>query len=162
MDMVKAMAKRYETSDFVKLGGTVKMDTETDYVNNTEGLVLIKDEEPKGKSVFGCQADNCRLPFPDEVFDAYVSNLSMMIVHDYKKQISECYRVLQSGSKACFSVWGRPENSFQFTVMKRACEKLGRPAPDHGNHTEFHLNFKQAEIMECLQKTGFKDCKMWH
>ena len=52
-----------------------------------------------------------RLPFPDSFFDAYISNLSMMIVFDYKLQITEAYRVMKSGARACFSVWGRPENS---------------------------------------------------
>lgn len=111
--------------------------------------------------VFGCQADNMRLPFPDQWFDCYISNLSMMIVHDYKRQIAEAYRVMKSGSKACFSVWGRPENSFQFTVMKKSCEKLGRPAPA-GGPNNFHLNEIKDEMQAEFLQAGFKDIKMWY
>ena len=55
-------------------------------------------------------ADNMCLPFEDAAFDAYVSNLSLMITQKPEKQIAEAYRVMRKGSKACFSIWGRPEN----------------------------------------------------
>jgi ubiquinone/menaquinone biosynthesis C-methylase UbiE len=38
--------------------------------------------------------DNQRLPFPSDFFDAYMSNLSLMLVPYPEKQIAECYRVL--------------------------------------------------------------------
>ena len=82
-----------------------------------------------------------RLPFPDEHFDCYISNLSLMIVPDYLRQITECYRVLKPKSRACFAVWGRPENSILFTAVKLASERLGRPPVAYNAaHDNFHIS----------------------
>ena len=70
------------------------VDLETDFINSNEATVAPKLEEGDDRLVFGCVADNMRLPFPDGHFDCYISNLSLMIVPDYLRQISECHRVL--------------------------------------------------------------------
>ena len=61
------------------------MDVETDYANplNQDMVNLeqvISENSPFNKLAFGCIADNMRLPFTDNTFEAYVSNLSLMIV----------------------------------------------------------------------------------
>ena len=61
------------------------MDTETDYADPTNqdrvNLDQIMSENtPYNKLVFGCMADNMRLPFADNSFEAYISSLSLMIV----------------------------------------------------------------------------------
>ena len=48
----------------------------------------------EGKKVIGCVADNMRLPFPTSYFDAYIANLSLMLVEYPERQIQESYRVL--------------------------------------------------------------------
>ena len=144
--MVEMVAKRYEDSDFCKLGGTAQIDTKTDYVND-ESKTCAPEIGDHQKLVVGCRANNERLPFPDQWFDCYISNLSLMIVHDYRNQIKEAYRVLKPGSKACFTVWGKPDNCIQFTMMKRALERLGKPAPPKPAHDEFHLSQKQEELL---------------
>ena len=80
------MKQRYAGSDFTQLAGNkVVMDTESDYANteNNDRVDLdkvIQENAPFSKLAFGCVADNMRLPFADNVFEAYVSNLSLMIV----------------------------------------------------------------------------------
>ena len=72
------------------------------------------------------------LPFEDQSFGAYIANLSLMIVPNKQKQISEAYRVLKPGSAACFAIWGREENCQQFTTIIKALKNLGRDLPSHG------------------------------
>ena len=54
--------------------------------------------------------NNEQLAFKDASFDAYVANLSLMLVDNPVNQIKEARRVLKSGSKAAFTIWGRKEN----------------------------------------------------
>jgi len=117
--------------DFKQLNGcSVQYDTETDYVGKPS-LVIEKLPEPTPgtRQVYGCIADNMRLPFPSDHFDCYISNLSMMIVPNYQLQIKECFRVLKRGSYAAFSVWGRPERCLQFTCMQEASRRMGKELP---------------------------------
>lgn len=125
------MAAVYEESEFKMYGKcTVQIDSETDFVSDASKVVTPVMPAADERKVFGCMADNMRLPFPDQFFDCYISNLSLMIVPDYKLQISECYRVLKAGSYACYSVWGRPERTINFTIMREAHKRLGRAIPD--------------------------------
>ena len=47
-----------------------------------EAIIKNKAGTNFSKFVFGCQANNEILPFPDNYFGAYISNLSLMIVHN--------------------------------------------------------------------------------
>ena len=115
--MVQRMEQRYTQSDFTKLeGNKVIIDAQTDYadVANEDRVDLervINENGPYNKLVYGCVADNMRLPFADSTFEAYISNLSLMTVQHRERQISEAFRVLKPGSRACFAIWGREENS---------------------------------------------------
>ena len=40
-----------------------------------------------------------------------------MLVNNHKNQLREAFRVLESGSKAGFTIWGRRENTLFFTVI---------------------------------------------
>ena len=89
--MVEKMAARYSKSDFTRLeGNKVTIDTETDYADpaNQESVNLdqiISESTPYNKLAYGCIADNMRLPFADNCFEAYISNLSLMLVQDREK-----------------------------------------------------------------------------
>ena len=86
----------------------------------------------------------------------------MQIVPDYRKQLAECFRVLRSGSRACFTVWGRPEQTLNFVIAKKALCEL--------NNTPYELNpnFKitnafETEVKEEIVKAGFsKDIRSWY
>ena len=112
-EMVSTMKQRYSTSDFTKIeGNKVVMNTETDYAslegNEKVDMERIMTENgPFKKLVYGCIADNMRLPFADNFFEAYVANLSLMIVQHRELMIAEAFRVLKPGSRACFGIWGR-------------------------------------------------------
>ncbi len=50
-------------------------------------------------------ADAMALPFPDQAFDAVVSQFGVMFFPDKTKSYAEAYRVLQPGGHYLFSVW---------------------------------------------------------
>jgi SAM-dependent methyltransferase len=63
------------------------------------------------------QADAMQLPFPDETFDAVVSQFGVMFFPDKSKAFSEARRVLRPGGVFIFNVWDRiAENEFAETI----------------------------------------------
>ena len=76
------------------------------------------------KLVIGCRASGSALPFPDEWFTSYVSNLVLQLVDNSANMIREAYRVLKPGSIAAFTVWGRRERSLVFTCREYAEKRL--------------------------------------
>ena len=86
------MKQRYARSDFTSIAGNkVVIDDETDYASNLESQERVDMEKimtenaPFNKLVYGCLADNMRLPFADNYFEAYVSSLSLMEV-EYRER----------------------------------------------------------------------------
>ena len=74
--------------------------------------------------MYGCRASGSALPFPDQWFTSYVSNLVLQLIDDSHAMIREAYRVLKPGSIAAFTVWGRRENSLLFTTRGTAEKRL--------------------------------------
>ena len=112
------------------------------------------------KLVYAVVANNEKLPFPDAYFDCYMANLSLMIVNDFNKQISEAYRVLEEGGCAGFTVWGRKEHTEFFTFFPEILERNGVTLPEE-SHTNFHLNDKD-KLEASLVKAGFKHPKLFY
>ena len=124
------------------------IDHETDYVSNGERINLDQVVAEQGefrKLVFGCRASGSALPFPDQWFTSYVSNLVLQLIDDPHAMIREAYRVLKPGSIAAFTVWGRRDHSLLFTTRqmaeKRLREQNGEPEPVDQAEPDVYLNF---------------------
>ena len=85
---------------------------------------MVKSKGDFRKLVLGYRASGTDLPYPDSWFTGYVSNLCLMLISDPTKMINEAYRVLKPGSQASFTVWGRRENSINFTLQALAKKSL--------------------------------------
>lgn len=136
------------------------VDSETNYTDQSERKLLdldklIKEQGEFKKLVVGCLADNMCLPFADSIFEAYVSNLSLMIAPHPEKQIKEAYRVLKPGSAACFSIWGREENTKQFTIPNQALTNLGREVPAGHNASYFAFSKDRVALRALFNQAGF-------
>jgi len=115
--------------------------------------------------VVGCQANNEFLPFPDQAFDCYLSNLSIHIVINPLNQAKEAFRVLKPGSAACFTIWGRRDRSLQFTFWSKAISKFATPEQIkmlEEERTHFYLwDDNGAALKSHLETAGFTGIKMW-
>jgi len=161
------MEKRFEGSEYGAIAGNKHLvDVESDFPGDRSLTVDPSKLVPADASrfVYGCRADNMRLPFPSEFFDSYVSNLSLMLVSDPIKQIQECYRVLKHNSRACYSVWGRPANCLQFEIGTQAEINLGRRRAYKGPvGGPYAISENIESIKEQFILAGFsKDIKVWY
>ena len=120
--------ERFEQSDFSLIPGhKVIIDDKTDYVNSGQMIDLDEIVEQQGefrKLVCGYRASGSALPFPDAWFTSYIANQVLMLIDDPTSTIKEAYRVLKPGSVAAFTVWGRRQNSLQFTTREIAERRL--------------------------------------
>ena len=145
------------------------MDTETDYANlEAEGRVdlsgIASENSSFDKLVFGCLADNMRLPFADNVFEAYISNLSLMIVQHRERMIQEAFRVLKPGSRACFTTWGKEENCSVWHIFRQAFYNLDREPPVNDFDRYFALSSNIDELRQLFVDVGFQadEVRIWH
>ena len=111
--MVKKLKNKVENGalDYKNIeGNKALIDLDNDYRDLSKKCDIediIKSQGEFKRFIYGCQANNESLPFQDNTFDSYISNLSLHIVTEPKNQIAEAYRVLKTGGAACFTVWGR-------------------------------------------------------
>ena len=118
---------------------------------------IWKSEFLKSK-VFLTLMNNENLEFKDESFDVCFSNLSLQIVENPEKMLSESWRVLKKGGRVGFTVWGKQENSLFFTIPKLILVKNGVELPN--DRTNFHLNDKKL-LIKMFENAGFKNILCW-
>ena len=92
---------------------------------NIEGIMKDHGIEGSDRFVFGCCANNESLPFKDDSFDCYISNLSLMLVDNHMNMLKEAFRVLRSGATLAFTIWGREENIGSTSILEDVLKKFG-------------------------------------
>ncbi|KAN0029434.1 hypothetical protein ACTA71_007561 [Dictyostelium dimigraforme] len=116
------------------------------------GMTDENDEIPeKNFKIQQCNAE--KLPFQDNSFDRYFSNYCLHLVTSPETMLKEAYRVLEKGGIAAFSVWGRPENSNQFTIIKKMADEVGIEMGGAAR-SPFHLN-DTNKIRQMALDAGF-------
>jgi len=63
------------------------------------GMILAGKRSKKGSSILWCLADACRLPFPDNCFDAVLSGYLVRNVPDVGRAFREQMRVVRPGGR---------------------------------------------------------------
>ena len=66
-----------------------------------------------------------KLPFPDALFDAVVMNFGLLHVAQPELALAEAYRVLRSGGRVAFTVWGDPNTCLGFKIILNAIAAHG-------------------------------------
>jgi len=101
------------------------------------------------------------LNFPDATFDRYYANYVLHLTTCPEKMIQEAFRVLQPGGMAGFVVWGRRENSPQFTLPVTTMTKAGLPLPQSTTRSPFHLGDLE-KTRGMLLAAGFGPVVAWY
>ena len=121
---------------------------------------MIETQKPFRKLVIGCQANNECLPFKDETFGAYISNLSLMLVVNPQNQIKEAFRVLKPGKIACFTIWC--DTTDWFTCVEKTAQRL---FPDSNEtpaqESDYLFRDKGVLVKSYLESAGFTGIKIW-
>lgn len=118
----------------------------------------VSKAEFQRSNVYMSLMDNEKLEFPDENFDICFSNLSLQIVENPEKMISESFRVVQKGGKVGFTVWASQEKSLFFTIPTMVFERNGVELPKI--RSNFHLNDRDL-LIKMFEKAGFKNILCW-
>jgi ubiquinone/menaquinone biosynthesis C-methylase UbiE len=64
------------------------------------------------------------LPFPDESFDAVVSQFGLMFFGDRRRAIREMLRVLRAGGRMAIAVWGTLDDAPAYALEERLIRRL--------------------------------------
>lgn len=107
------------------------------------------------------EANGEQLPFENETFDRVIANYVLHLTETPVKMLQEVHRVMKPGGVAGFSMWGRAENSPQFTLNNVALKKLGVELKQT-SRSSFHLNdiTKTTEMVKSA--AGFSRVVAWY
>mgnify|MGYP003346802121 CR=1 FL=1 len=82
------------------------------------------------------QGDAQALPFEDAAFDAVVNNFGLLHLPDAERAFAEAARVLKSGGRFAFTVWGNAAESPGAKILDEALKgaNLSVPVPQGPDH----------------------------
>lgn len=156
-DMLIRAKDRFEKSEWAQSN---KVKFIMDEVEAGYDIETLRENE-SDRVVFGCLANNECLPFKDSSFDCYIANLSLMLVHNYRNQLSEALRVTQPGSPICFTIWGRSENTNEFDIFYEVMIKYGLLPPDVRDTSPLRLSKDLNKLKAEMLEMGFANIHMW-
>ena len=119
-------------------------------------------EKAEDRLVYGCWANNEALPFLDDTFDCYLSNLSLQTVDNYRNMLSEALRVVKKGSSMAFSVWGRKDKMHFFDAINVVLERHGLGPKEKPKKTNYDLGKDPEGLKKQMLEMGFSNIRMWY
>lgn len=117
--------------------------------------IAEKRARSRGLKNFSTQkGDAHSLPFPDHHFDLGTSRFGVMFFRDPRKALAELRRVLRSGARACFLVWGSFDQPYWKSMMGVVHHHVGGSLlpPDGPNPFRFA---EPGSLSETLRSAGF-------
>lgn len=110
------------------------------------------------KRVFSLRADNQYLPYPDNFFDLYISNMILSFTPEPKKMISEAYRTLQEGGVCAIATTIKFEEMNPIKFIIQAVTNLGIT----DIQLKTNMNYiSREELEEIFKETGFSVVKSY-
>lgn len=112
-----------------------------------------------GKVIKFFQGNIESLPFEDEQFDVYLSNLCLMLCEDVDKALSEAYRVVKKDGVVAFSIWGnRKDSKIAWKLFNQFYPKYGIDISNE--RSSYWLAEDTNALKERFLKAGFSDIRM--
>jgi len=100
------------------------------------------------------EGDAESLPFPDESFDAVLSNMGLIHVPDRAAALCEMVRVLKGGGRIALSVWSAPERTVALGILAKVIAGLMPAVATPGAPTWFDFG-PEGALEAALSKAGF-------
>jgi SAM-dependent methyltransferase len=99
------------------------------------------------------------LPFPDDSFDAVVSQFGMMFFTDRSQAVHEMTRVLVPGGRLAVAVWDRLEASEAYAVEVDLLDRMAGPAAADALRAPFVLGDADA-LAALFESSGADDVRV--
>jgi ubiquinone/menaquinone biosynthesis C-methylase UbiE len=128
-------------------------------VDQSSELLDIAAERARSKNLsnFTTQkADAHQLPFPDHSFDLAVCRFGVMFFNDAQGALAEVRRVLKTGARACFVVWGSFEQPYWQSTMKIVHKNVGGLMLQPGGADPFRFA-AAGSLSAALRDSGFAE-----
>ncbi len=103
-----------------------------------------------------CEGDASALPFPDNSFDAVISNFGIPHLPDPDAFLREAFRVLRSGGRLAFSAWASLQECVGFGIIYGAVQAHGRMDISLPPGPNFFLFSDPAQCERSLHEAGFQ------
>jgi SAM-dependent methyltransferase len=95
------------------------------------------------------------LPYPDQSFDAVVSQFGLMFFSDRSQGLREMIRVLEPGGRLAVAVWDSLENSDAYPIEVEVLERLAGGAAANALRAPFVLGNRDA-LIALFEGSGVK------
>jgi ubiquinone/menaquinone biosynthesis C-methylase UbiE len=121
-------------------------------------LLAIADQRAhaRGLTNFATrQADAHELPFSEQSFDLATCRFGVMFFADCDRALTELYRVLKPGGRACFVAWGAFEQPYWSSTMAVVHRHVGGPLMSPAGSNMFRFG-KPGLLSQALARAGFQ------
>lgn len=111
-------------------------------VDPGRGMLAVAEELAPGIEWKEGSAES--LPFPDETFDAVVSQFGMMFFADRSRAVKEMLRVLKPGGRFAVAVWESLERSEAYPLSVELLDRMAGAAAADALRAPFVLGDREA------------------
>ena len=103
-----------------------------------------------------------------------MANMSLMLVNHPEKQLSEAFRLLKSGSKAGFTIWGRKKKCSLYFLLTECLKEIisemnltnfmkNLELEDFSKDQSFLMCEDLSKVRSMFKEAGFREpIKMWY
>jgi len=143
--------------------GLLNYETKTELLEcSNEDFTGVTEIPIINTSVYQGSNEDLRDIVPDRQTDLYIASLSLHIVPNPTKMISEAFRVLREGGRSLMSVWGQQEGSNFFMTAENVLTREGVLFTKDTNVRDlWHLNDKE-KVIDLFTSVGFKNILVWN